>query len=165
MASVRRARTLSAMSDPAKRERAALDVLALLPEWWADATFRSQEMTSRHDLARALTDSFLRHSLRSESASGGAGHSARAARRDLKLGCPDLLSAEAPRAAVSPRRFRDAGPRPMFAFPDLPVSRYPAGPPTRAIFPSGGDRRRPHEQGVLQVARKVRAAPLMRSNL
>ena len=28
-------RTLSAMTDPAKRERAALDVLALLPEWWA----------------------------------------------------------------------------------------------------------------------------------
>ena len=24
-----------AMTDPAKRERAALDVLALLPEWWA----------------------------------------------------------------------------------------------------------------------------------
>ena len=23
------------MTDPAKRERAALDVLALLPEWWA----------------------------------------------------------------------------------------------------------------------------------
>ena len=28
-------RTLSVMTDPAKRERAALDVLALLPEWWA----------------------------------------------------------------------------------------------------------------------------------
>ena len=26
---------LSAITDPAKRERAALDVLALLPEWWA----------------------------------------------------------------------------------------------------------------------------------
>jgi hypothetical protein len=29
-----RVRTLSAMTDPTKRERAALDVLALLPDWW-----------------------------------------------------------------------------------------------------------------------------------
>ena len=72
-------------------------------------TFRLREMTSRHDLARALTDSFLRHSLRSESASGGQRPLRACHDEGPEARCRTYCPPRPRCAAVSPRRFELRG--------------------------------------------------------